>query len=45
MKQPNLDVGKDIVVDVESETNEIDETYHAIKRDQLPLKKRMFYGR
>ena len=41
MKQPNIDTGKSIVVDVESD-DEIDETYDVIARENLLLKKRMF---
>ena len=42
MEEPNPDAIKDIVIDVESEIDEIDETYDAIKHNQLPLRKRMF---
>ena len=42
MKQPNPDVGKSIVVHVESDTEEIDKTYNSLKKVELPLMKRMF---
>lgn len=45
IKEPNPNAGKSIVVDVESKTNEIDEAYDSLKRDELPFQKRIFYRR
>ena len=42
MKHPNPEVGKSVVIDVESDSEEIDETYNTLKKKELPLKKRMF---
>ena len=42
--QPNVDAEKSVVIDVKSD-DEIDETYDAIARENLPLKKRIFFGR
>ena len=40
MERPNLDAGKNIVVDIDSE-DEFDETLNEIRRDGLPPKKRI----
>ena len=42
MRQPTPDARKSIVVDVESDTDEIDEAYDSIRKESLPLQKRMF---
>ena len=42
MKEKNPYAQKSIIVDVESDSKEIDETYDAIRKDQLPVRKRMF---
>ena len=41
MKQPNPDAGKGIVVNVKSDSEEIDETYDSLRKDKLPLRKRL----
>ena len=42
MKETNPNAKKTILVDVKSDSEEIDETYDSIKKGQLPLEKRMF---
>ena len=42
MSQPNSDVKKSIVVDVKSDTEEINETYNSLRKEELPLRKRIF---
>ena len=41
MDRPNPNIGKTIVVDIDSE-DEFDETLNELKRDELPLKKRIW---
>ena len=42
MKQVNLNYGKSVVIDIESDSEEIDETFDYLRQEHLPLKKRMF---
>ena len=42
MSRPNLNASKSVVVDVKSDFDEIHKTYDSLRRDELPLRKRMF---
>ena len=42
MKQENPDSRKSVVVDVEYDSEDIDETFNSLKQEELPLRKRMF---
>ena len=42
MKQLNSDARKSIIIDIESDIEEIDEAYNSLGIEQLPLWKRMF---
>ena len=42
MKEANPDFGKSVVVDVESDSKEINETFDSLRQEYLLLRKRMF---
>ena len=42
MKQENPDSGKSFMSDIESDSKEIDKTFDSLRREELPLRKRMF---
>ena len=42
MRATNPDADKSVVVDIEFDSEEIDETFDEIRKDQLPLRKRIF---
>ena len=42
MKHANPETGKSVVVDIESNIEEINETYNALRKEELPLGNRIF---
>ena len=42
MKEKNPHASKSVVVDVESDSEEVDETFDFLRQEHLPLRKRMF---